>query len=236
MHILMALLLALPLQVDGDSELNDEALVKRIRETLARIDDALLETSEATDARASLAAVRERHLQVIRDLERLIDNQKYRPSGQGGGGGGESSDSPSGQSSGDSSARPNDGSGAPNPGEEQASPPDTGEGEGERDAGAEEQQQGRPQGGTPEGGLGDEDPGRNEQADGPPPPDTIEPVTREDVDERWGLLPPKLQERLMNLHVDDVPARYRGWMEAYVRSMHALENRASGQGSGSGSR
>jgi hypothetical protein len=34
------------------------------------------------------------------------------------------------------------------------------------------------------------------------------------------VLPPKLQERLMNLHVDDVPERYRTWLEAYVRELN----------------
>jgi len=235
MNLLIALLLALPLQLDGDTEMSDEALVQRIRETLVRVDEALLESSEATDARASLAAVRERHLQVIRDLETLIKNQKYRPGGSGGGGG-ESSDSPSGPSSGDSQARPSDGSGAPQPGEENSQAPDTGESESPSGSESEEQQNAsegaKPQG----GGADDSEPGRNSEGAGPPPPDSIAPVTRQDVDERWGLLPPKLQERLMNLHVDDVPERYRGWMEAYVRSMHALENRASGQGSGSGGR
>jgi len=222
MNILIALLLALPLQVDGDTEMSDEALVKRIRETLVRIDEALLESSEASDARAGLAAVRERHLQVIRDLETLIKNQKYRPGGSGGGGG-ESSDSPSGPSSGESQARPSDGSGAPQPGEEDAQAPDTGESE--SSSGSErEQEQSASQGAEPQGaGADDTDPGSNSAGAGPPPPDTISPVTRQDVDERWGLLPPKLQERLMNLHVDDVPERYRAWLEAYIRSMNALE-------------
>ncbi|GJM21170.1 MAG: hypothetical protein DHS20C15_10850 [Planctomycetota bacterium] len=228
MNILIALVLALPLQVDADSELSDEALVERIRETLNRVDDALLETSEARDAREGLAAVREHHLQVIRDLEKLISNQKYRKGGSGGSGGSPEGDPSPSPSQGESAPRESDGSSSPKPGEGEASQPESGEESGASGSEQEQEQPSSPEGSTPQSGAGDDSAGRNEPG-GPPPPDSIEPVTREDVDERWGLLPPKLQERLMNLHVDDVPARYRTWMEAYVRAMHALEDRSSGR-------
>jgi len=78
----------------------------------------------------------------------------------------------------------------------------------------------------PQDGMGDLTEPRSEQAV-PPPPDPIGSFTREDSDQRWGLLPPKLQERLLNLHVDDVPAQYRVWLEAYIRRLHSLESGAA---------
>ena len=48
------------------------------------------------------------------------------------------------------------------------------------------------------------------------------------TDGRWGVLPPKLQERLMNLHVDDIPDRYRLWLEAYVHELQRLDGAKAG--------
>ena len=32
----------------------------------------------------------------------------------------------------------------------------------------------------------------------------------------------------MNLHVDDMPERYRVWMDAYIRKLNALEQGSAG--------
>ncbi|HEX5010956.1 MAG TPA: hypothetical protein VFY71_11195 [Planctomycetota bacterium] len=42
------------------------------------------------------------------------------------------------------------------------------------------------------------------------------------------MLPPKLQERLMNLHLQAIPERYRDWLAAYVRQMNRLDERRAG--------
>lgn len=219
--LLMTALLCAPLQLAEDGE-GAEAIVQRIRETQRLIDDTLIEAADADRGgfAALLAEVRLRHIDVIRDLEELIKQAKYSQSPQSNSGGGESDSESQGSPSPDaseSSSRESDGSSAPEPSEQGAEAPEPGGTEGqEQPAGGAEQ----PAGGEPDDGAGS-----NEQAGGPPPPDPTKPVTRQDTDDRWGLLPPKLQERLMNLHVDDVPERYRSWLEAYVRSMHALEQR-----------
>ena len=194
-----------------------EALVERIRENLLAIDDLLFETADASDPAAGLRATRETHMNVIRDLEELIQQAKYRRS-QGGGGGSESPP-PQGEPP---PARPSDGSQSPEQqGGSQPQSPQEGGAEGAQGTQGEQGEQ--PADAEPSGGLG-----RNEFADQPPPPDELGDFTREDADGRWGLLPPKLQERLVNLHVDDVPERYRRWLEAYIRSMNRLEQEQRG--------
>jgi len=199
-----------------------EALVERIQENLGRIDETLFSTLDADDPTSTLETVRQTHMTVIRDLEELINQTKYQPGGGGGGGGGSSSDSPTGEQSGEESApRESDGSNSPEPGEGETPQPPGGEEEGEGEGGQE------PMGADGEGQdpadqLDDSAPARNEEG-GPPPPEARDDPVRESTDARWGLLPPKLQERLMNLHVDDVPARYRDWLSAYIRAMQRLE-------------
>jgi hypothetical protein len=60
-----------------------------------------------------------------------------------------------------------------------------------------------------------------------PPADATGDFLRHDLDARWGVLPPKLQERLMNLHVDDVPQRHRLWLEACVRELNRRDQGAN---------
>ena len=61
-----------------------------------------------------------------------------------------------------------------------------------------------------------------------PPPSATTDFLRRDTDARWGVLPPKLQERLMNLHVDAIPDKYRDWLSAYVRELNRLDERGTG--------
>jgi len=199
------------------------ALMQRIQENLARIDETLLSTIETVDPASTLESVRQTHMDVIRDLEELINQAKYRPSNRnsGGGGGGQSQPPPRQQPESESNPRESDGSNAPKPGEEE--PPGSPQGREGR------QEQPRPQGSEPQDGdqLDDSDPARNNMG-GPPPEEELGDPIREDSDARWGLLPPKLQERLMNLHVDDVPSRYRDWLTAYIRALQRLEEAENG--------
>lgn len=198
-----------------------QELVERIRKSLRRIDEALLETVDGDDDQVggSLADVRSRHQDVIRDLEELIKLARYRQS--------KSSSSSSSSSSGEGSSgapqqqpRESDGSQSPDPRDGGSDPSDPGGSEQRPD---EQQPDEQPAGSRPEDGAGAEQDAGENRAGATVPPDRIEPFTREDTDGRWGLLPPKLQERLTNLHVDDVPERYRTWLEAYIRTMHQLE-------------
>lgn len=196
-----------------------EALVERIRVTLAGIDDALLEAPDADDLAQALDQLVSAHEQVVRDLEELIAQAKYRAGQQGGGGGGGQSNNPPP-------------SGSPPP------PPPR-----ESDGSQSEQQQGGEQPQSPQEreqqAQGEQQPhdgppppanseGQDRQG-GPPPPDPLSDPTRKDIDGRWGLLPPKVQERLQNLHVDDVPERYRHWLSAYVRALSAVEQEEGGR-------
>jgi len=193
-----------------------EAIVERIRENLGRIDVALFESSESERVLDDLADVRETHLDVIRDLEELIRQAKYQSSGQSGGGGGGGGGG--GESSSQSRPPPRESDGSQTGRSESESQPRSGEGEE-----AEDGSQSRPE----ESAARDGGAGGNEDARTPPPPDPVSDFTREDTDGRWGLLPPKLQERLMNLHVDDVPERYRAWVTAYIRSLNRHEQESS---------
>jgi len=192
-----------------------EALVRRIQASLAEVDAALDEASEASTAGDGIDLARRKHLEVIRDIDALIKQIKYQqsndPKGQGGGKGGK------GQSGGE----PSGGKPAPRPSDGTQAPKPTGGKDGEKPADGE---QGREQGGKKPAGSEQAGgkPGGNEQGNTVPPDETGK-FTRTDTDARWGLLPPKLQERLMNLHVDDVPERYRAWLEAYIKALNSRE-------------
>ncbi|MHC5212039.1 MAG: hypothetical protein ACYTG2_15075 [Planctomycetota bacterium] len=211
---LLGLIAAPVLQDQGGAE----ALVERIKEQLGEVDRALQEAADAEAVAGELEDARAAHLAVIRDIESLIKEIKYQRSQQGGGGGGPSQPRPQGGEpppSGQPPPRESDQSGAPEP--QQGDPQSGGDEEAEQE-GSEEQTGGE----EPKGGGPDQQMPRQEDGSDPPPPESVR-YTREDTDARWGLLPPKMQERLMNLHVDDVPERYRAWMDAYIRELNRLE-------------
>jgi hypothetical protein len=194
----------------------EEMLVQRIRENLARVDQLLLESADSESVAEGLGAATRAQEDVVRDLEELIKAVKYRPSSQSSSGGNSQS---SGQSSSQPPPRESDG-------QSQGQQPDAGsqeDGADQPEPGGEEGEQESPQGQQPEDGTQESGTPQNRPG-GPPPPDPLGSFTREDTDDRWGLLPPKLQERLLNLHVDDMPEQYRDWLEAYVKSMHRLES------------
>lgn len=204
--LLLALVLAVPLQEapppaagDGDAAAK---LVERIQQDLAEVDKQLEQAADQEDPAAQIKAARDAHVRAISDLEELIKQVKYRKGGGGGGGGGQ------GQSSdGQSKGKPQPRSSDSRQQAEQAAAPQEGQG------------QPRPAGAKPTDGRATDStqaPVEGQQ----PPPQPVGDYLRQDTDARWGVLPPKLQERLMNLHVDDVPERYRAWLEAYVRELN----------------
>ncbi len=189
-----------------------EALVARVQENLAAIDRALAEAADAPRAASPIERARQGHLAAIRDLEELIKSVKYQRSPESRGGGGQpppQGDSPSGSSP----PRSSDGQSAPQPpssgSRESETPPPSSSASGEN----------RPQDGEAAGGEPRPDP-----SDAPPPPSPTDRFLRTDTDARWGVLPPKLQEQLLNLHVDDVPERYRAFLDAYVRAVNRQES------------
>jgi len=213
LSVLLAAATAAPLQVHKPIELpqpqgGDVAakLVQRIQQDLAEVDKQLEQAAGEDKLGEELKSAREAHVRAIAGLEDLIKQIKYRRSqnpsqSDGGGGGGQGQAQPRGaddRSQAESAHAPQ-----PEPG------------------GKEQQQKKEQQGGQkPQGGQPDPTQGVQRDGQQPPPPSATEDFLRRDTDARWGVLPPKLQERLMNLHTDDIPERYRTWLEAYVRELN----------------
>ncbi|HEX5010958.1 MAG TPA: hypothetical protein VFY71_11205 [Planctomycetota bacterium] len=217
--VLLAAVTAAPLQVHKPIELpqpqgDDVAtkLVQRIQQDLAEVDKQLDQAAGEDKLGDEIKSAREAHVRAIAGLEDLIKQIKYRrsqnpSSSDGGGGGGQSQAQPRGaddRSQAESAQAPQPG------GKEQ-----------------QQQQQQKQGGAKPQGGQPDPTQGVQRDGQQPPPPSATEDFLRRDTDARWGVLPPKLQERLMNLHTDDIPERYRAWLEAYVRE---LNRRDTGSG------
>ena len=187
-----------------------ERLVERVKQQLAAVDEALAAAADADTAAGDLSTARQAHLSVIRDIEELIKQVKYTDSQSASRGGQSSKSSQGGEGS----------AGEPPP---QSDPRESDGAQNSEPRPGSQPPQPEPSGGQPQGG--EEDRSTPEQRAGnqpPPPPDTGR-FERQDTDARWGLLPPKIQERLMNLHVDDLPERYRSWMDAYIRKLNQLE-------------
>jgi len=183
-------------------------LVQRIQQDLAEV-DRLLDEASATDQVQKVQGARASHVRTISDLEELIRLVKYQRSGNpsSGGGGGRS---PQGQPP----PREADDRSQAEPSPQPQQPQD-----GQQD----QQRSGKEPQAAPEQPS---QPGAQELAGQQPPPDATADFLRRDTDARWGVLPPKLQERLMNLHMDDVPQRYRTWLEAYVRELNRRDTGA----------
>jgi hypothetical protein len=220
--LLAAGLLAVPLRAQAPAlpgaETTDsaEVLIGRIKEQLAAVDAALTNAAETESAAEEVAAAKRSHLSVIRDIEALIRQVKYQQSNSSSSGGkGDSSSGSSQGMSGKPQSQPSDGSSAPKP---QGATGKDAQKQPEEPPGGEQ-----PEGTTPTGAESpDRGPGTNEQGSQVPPDETGR-FTRTDTDARWGVLPPKLQERLMNLQIEDVPERYRTWLEAYIHALNSRE-------------
>jgi hypothetical protein len=202
-----------PVPVPGAGAGDDLAakLVARIQQDLGEVDKQLEQAADQSDPAAQVKAARDAHVRAIADLEELIKQVKYRRGGGGGGGGGGSSSS-DGKSSKPQQQKADDRSQA----DKAASPQE------QQQPGAQPKGQTKPQDGKPDASKG-----QARDAATPPPADPTGNYLRQDTDARWGVLPPKMQERLMNLHVDDVPERYRTWLEAYVRELNRRDTAGS---------
>jgi len=211
LSMLIAAALAAPLQVHKPlgakpEEGGDMAakLVERIQQDLSEVDKQLEQAAGEDQLGNQLSEARQAHVRAIAGLEDLIKQIKYRrsknPSSGGGGGGGSSSQS---QPRGADDRSEAESAQAPQP-KPQGKPE-----EGQQPGGGK-----KPQDGSPDASQGTQRDGQQ------PPPDAVRDFLRSNTDARWGVLPPKMQERLMNLHVDDIPERYRTWLEAYVRELN----------------
>jgi hypothetical protein len=215
--VLLAAVAAAPLQVHKPIGLPEPQggdvaakLVQRIQQDLSEVDKQLEQAASEDQLGTEIKSAREAHVRVIAGLEDLIKQIKYRrspnsSSSDGGGGGGQGQAQPRGaddRSQAESAQAPQ-----PQPGGKE-----------------QKEQQGGPK---PQDGRPDATQGTQRDGQQPPPPSATEDFLRRDTDARWGVLPPKLQERLMNLHVDDIPERYRTWLEAYVRELNRRDTSGS---------
>ncbi|MEW6073084.1 MAG: hypothetical protein AB1726_10910, partial [Planctomycetota bacterium] len=71
----------------------------------------------------------------------------------------------------------------------------------------------------PESPRGGTEPGQNGPGS-PPERPTEEPPPAIDDRDRWGDLPPRAQEIFRSQGRDDVPVRYREWIDAYWRRLN----------------
>jgi hypothetical protein len=219
MNALIVLMMMLPAQVDDAAAEGSpvEELVIRITREMDAVNEALRKAADADAVSNELDAARNSHLSVIRDIEELIQQVKYQRNNNPQSGGGEPKPNQQGQG-GEQQPEPreSDGSNAPEPEKDQP--------------GDRPEQQASPDSDVQNDNAQPEDSrGEQEDASRPPRPDEIEPFTAQDTDARWGLLPPKMQERLLNLQVDDVPERYRTWLEAYIRALNRREQEGGGR-------
>jgi len=59
-----------------------------------------------------------------------------------------------------------------------------------------------------------------EDAQNPPPSKNPERADKPDLSGRWGVLPPKLQNDILNFNIDKFPQKYRKWLKEYYRRIN----------------
>lgn len=173
-------------------------LINRIKEGMKEIDANLLRAGSPEDSKESdrtvesiLNETRRKHKQVIKDIEELIRSVKYSQS------------SSSSQSNQQQQPQPQQ---KPQPRRENPSDEDL-----------KKNPQNPEDGENPESDRPANDPPQQENADGSRKDPDPERVNRTDASGRWGLLPPKVQEEILNSNVEDLPQKYRKWLEEYYR-------------------
>lgn len=196
-------------QVQGEDAAE---LVRRIQESMEKIDENLLGAS-ASGARENLEEsisnleklledTQDRSSQVVRDLDTLIRSIKYQQCSSGGGG------KPPPQP--DSSEQPEN-----QPRSEQEDEGLQKNKQSQEEADKEEQ----PDDSRPQEGRGQQD--ARENPEGPPP----EQVDHPDLSGRWGVLPPKIQQDILNFNIEAFPEKYRKWLESYYKRINRRNDR-----------
>ena len=87
------------------------------------------------------------------------------------------------------------------------------------------QDQDKPEGkDKPESGAPDNQKPSQEKNE-PKPPKPPEKVDHPDISGRWGVLPPKIQDDILNFNIDNFPQKYRKWLEEYYKSINRKKRR-----------
>lgn len=196
-------------QEEADA-VDPQELVKRIQEGMREIDQNL--------ADASAAGVREKMNQNIRYMEELLkDTQnrsrfvisaldeliksiKYRKCGSGGG----------------NQMQP-----PPDSSNKEEQKPRSEQGDQElKENPTNQEKEGKPEDARPEEAKGEKN-----RADNPPPKKPPEEVDHPDVSDRWGVLPPKIQNDILNFNIENFPEKYRKWLEEYYKRINQRKRR-----------
>lgn len=199
---------ALP-QEEADA-IDPQELVKRIQEGMHEIDQNL--------ADASAAGVREKMSQnvrymeellkdtqnqsrfVISALDELIKSIKYRKCGSGGG----------------NQMQP-----PPDSSNKEEQKPRSEQGDQElKENPSNQEEEGKPEDARPKEAQGEKNRAKN-----PPPQKPPEEVDHPDVSERWGVLPPKIQNDILNFNIESFPEKYRKWLEEYYKRINQRKRR-----------
>ncbi len=89
--------------------------------------------------------------------------------------------------------------------------------EGQQEGGEEPEHQ---QGQKPQDGPQQDQPGGENRAGAPQDPQAGDPATRGDDAQTWGFLPERVRETFRRQGRDDLPVRYRDWIDAYYRRLN----------------
>lgn len=184
----------------GDPREQILELFRKIEKDLQEIDKLLLEAGSVKSAQKNAEAGKEMEKileQTVEGQKRVVDAieeilRKLPPDGQS------SSGSSSSQSSQGSNKDPKN----PQETQREQTPFDPG--------------QMPQQGEEPKSSEKDTSAGRNRPAN-PPVRPPADPVNQANEAGKWGELPPLYQELFRNQKTDDVPLRYRRWIEQYYR-------------------
>lgn len=191
---------------EGSSDARIKEIVERIRKTMKEVDEHLFTAGSSRTGRgeegkdeikAILDKTREEHRQIIRDIDELIRSIEYEMQS--------SSSSPDRQ--------------MPKPEQKEAEgqkprQENPGESELKKNPSAKENEK-NPEDGNPSKSKPKQEDARNRKQDKDP-----EQVDHRDTSGRWGLLPPKVQEEILNSNVEDFPQKYRKWLEEYYRTVN----------------
>lgn len=197
-------------RAQSEEELRAKELQERIKKEMAEIDELLLKADKSSpaDAKAKIESVKKTIDELLKDvqgkqssvcqnIDELVKLARYKKNGKGGQGGDAEGDGQGGQPQNQQRDKDRD----PKELQKQGQKP-------------EDQQGGRePKDKKPD----DRDPGKQTDPGQLPPPQEKEKHERTDVSGRWGLLPGKVAEDMMQLSPDQLPEKYFRLIEQYYR-------------------
>jgi outer membrane biosynthesis protein TonB len=195
-------------QIDPDAE-KIRKLVVKIQKEMKEIDQLLLRADQPAEASKKidetikniedlLRAAEKRQSSVVKEIEELVRLAKYQKSQQTSSPQSNSSRKPEQQQEEEQQKRSKE----QKPGELQKQ---------------EQRQQDEP---TKPERSEDASESQQKPARRPPPAGEKEQFQRQDVSDRWGILPPKEAEDLINALSGRIPERYRRWIEEYYRRVN----------------